>query len=274
MHGLDLTFAETARTPPLSAAEEREMLTGWDDGPARRKEIQEALVLRNRQFALSKALECRDWQHPLEDLISAALLGLCEAARRFDPCRGVRFISYAVWWIRQAIRYEFQQHHRTVRLPISVQEDYTHLAEEVRRSPGGADVDEIAEAMKWSRARVENALLVPVRTWPLDVDRDDWKPRYDIVPDDGPLPDACVREVGNREQVDLLMSTLTSREAAIVRAYFGMDSGGERPTLQDIADDYKLSRERIRQIVEKAMEKMRSKARRSRKWRALLSARA
>jgi len=255
MTAFELAIEEASTMLPLTALEERAMLKGWKRN---KKRIREKLVLHNRRFAIKMALACRGWQYDLSDILSAAYMGLAVAATKFDPDKGVRFISYAVWYIRQSINADYQDNHRTVRLPKNVQDAYSDLPVEIRRNVENADVDAISELMGWTKEHAQNVLKVPVRDLQLDLMRDDWKSRHDIFASGDPGPEEILDKLEERQRIERSMSGLTDRERSIIRWYYGLDDG-EECTLDVIGARLKpkITRERVRQIKETAKEKMR-----------------
>lgn len=235
----------------------------------------EKLVKANLRFVVSVAKQYQNQGLSLGDLINEGNLGLIKAAKRFDETRGFKFISYAVWWIRQSILQALAEQSRIVRLPLNrvgalnkIGKAYNSLEQEYEREPTAEeiakelemDLDEVSETLKMSSRQVsmdapfshgeENSLL--------DV----------LANEDNPLPDTSLMSDSLRNEVERALSTLTEREAEVIRLYFGFD--GEHPlTLEEIGEQFHLTRERVRQIKEKAIRRLRHTSR-SRNLRAYL----
>ncbi|MBN1880199.1 RNA polymerase sigma factor RpoD/SigA [bacterium] len=201
---------------------------------------------------------------PLSDLINEGNIGLMAAARRFEPDRGVKFITYAVWWIRQAILFAISTKSRMIRLPPK-QETLLHninktrirLMQELGKEPG---VQEIASELGVEVTEVENLIQLgwnSVSLEPVDDDKDTRESGIDI-PDDRIIVDDKVIKDEFVDDVELLLTCLPEREKEILRLHFGFD--GDPYTLQQIGDRFNLTRERIRQIERRAIEKLRNKA--------------
>ena len=201
---------------------------------------------------------------PLADLISEGNIGLIAAARRFEPDRGVKFITYAVWWIRQAILFAISTKSRMIRLPPK-QETLLHninktrgrLMQELGKEPS---LEEIAAELGIPVSEVENLIQLgwnSVSLEPSDDDKDNRDSGIDIV-DDRIVIDGQVIKDEFVDDVELLLTCLPEREKEILRLHFGFD--GDPYTLQQIGDRFNLTRERIRQIERRAIEKLRQKA--------------
>ncbi len=207
---------------------------------------------------------------PLEDLISAGNIGLITAAERFDETRGFKLITYAHWWIRQAIQNSLSQDSRMVRLPVNrikLLNSITSLTERLEQEQAAEPESEaIARELGVSVDLVEDTLLRAPKVCSLDApfvgDEDDQNPLYDLCDDIQELPDARVNETSDREQIDTVLDTLEEREAEVLRFHFGLD-GGEPATLEEIGNRLKLTKERVRQIKEKALSKLRHPRRRA-----------
>ena len=199
----------------------------------------------------------------LEDLISSGNVGLIKAAERFDPERGVKFITYALWWIRQGILNSLSQDSRTVRLPanrVKLLNSITQLSRQLRQSNGeepseqllaevlGVPVKRVREMMMWSR---DTASLDQTTG-----SEDDYTP-LQVIPDDTlEAPDAVVSDASDQAQLAEALSSLEGREAEVLRQHYGLDND-EPKTLEAIGKEVGLTKERIRQIKEKALRKLR-----------------
>jgi RNA polymerase primary sigma factor len=238
----------------------------------------EKLLTANLRFVVSVALEYQGRGVPLADLIAEGNVGLIEALKRFDETRGYKFISYAVWWIRQAILNALKRT-STVVMPANRQEDMDRMArrwgqmtQELGRVPS---LEEVARDMKISRKRAERALRCVRSDLSLDTPLD---PAGDqsllqVLSTEGPDPDILVQE---RDRFELVAqsvgSVLDPREGEVIRAYFGLD-GRERRTLGEIGGHLGVTRERVRQIRNRALGKLRRHLRQqlpSENWQDLL----
>ncbi len=235
----------------------------------------EKLVKANLRFVVSVAKQYQNQGLSLGDLINEGNLGLIKAAKRFDETRGFKFISYAVWWIRQSILQALAEQSRIVRLPLNrvgalnkIGKAYNSLEQEYEREPTASeiakelemDLDEVSETMRMSTKHVsmdapfsqgeENSLL--------DV----------LESDENPLPDTTLMSDSLREEIERALSTLTEREAEVIKLYFGFHDEHSL-TLEEIGEQFHLTRERVRQIKEKAIRRLRHTSR-SRNLRAYL----
>lgn len=225
------------------------------------------LVKSNLRFVISVAKEYQGQGLPLQDLISEGNLGLIKAAQRFDETRGFKFISYAVWWIRQSILQALAEQSRVVRLPLNrvgainkVGRALEKLEKQYGREPS---MDEIADKMEMSSFEVADVLKTSARHLSLDepFKEEDGNSLLDVIESDRYRPpDGSLMQESLRVEVEKVLSTLKPREAEIIRLYFGLD--GDRPlTLEEIGEHFKLTRERVRQIKEKALRRLRHRSR-------------
>lgn len=225
------------------------------------------LVKANLRFVISVAKEYQGQGLPLQDLISEGNLGLIKAAQRFDETRGFKFISYAVWWIRQSILQALAEQSRVVRLPLNrvgainkVGRALEQLEKDFGREPS---MTEIADKMEMSTFEVADVLKTSARHLSLDepFKEEDGNSLLDVIESDRYAPpDNTLMKESLRVEIEKVLSTLKSREAEIVRLYFGLD--GDRPlTLEEIGEHFKLTRERVRQIKEKALRRLRHRSR-------------
>ena len=226
------------------------------------------MVRANLRFVVSVAKRYQGQGLTLADLINEGNYGLIKAAKRFDETRGFKFISYAVWWIRQAILQALAQQARTVRLPLNrigtiskVRKASARLAQTYKRPP---NVEELAAELDLPAHKVEDALRHQARSLSMDepFGDDDESSLLDVLAavEDAP-PDGDLVGDSVKEDVERALATLTPREAEITRLYFGI--GRETSmTLEEIGAEFELTRERVRQIKEKALRKLRQKGRR------------
>lgn len=222
------------------------------------------LVNSNLKFVVFIAREYQDRGLPLDELISEGNMGLLEAARRFDAQRGIKFISYAVWWIRQSILRALANHSRLVRLPINhiwalqkVVAIIENLEQDLGRSP---EIEEIAQKLNMSAKTLSRNMIYWGRELWLE---DSTCPSQEslslidkIGSDEYTEPSSRLIEESMKKEIKMALDSLTCTEAEVLRLYFGIDQ--ERPlTLLEIGGQINLSRERIRQIKNKALQKLR-----------------
>ncbi len=225
------------------------------------------LVKANLRFVISVAKEYQGQGLPLQDLISEGNLGLIKAAQRFDETRGFKFISYAVWWIRQSILQALAEQSRVVRLPLNrvgainkVGRALEELEKKFGREPS---MDEIADRMELTAFEVADVMKTSARHLSLDepFKEEEGNSLLDVLESDRYAPpDDNLMQESLQVEIDKVLSTLKPREAEIIRLYFGLD--GDRPlTLEEIGEHFKLTRERVRQIKEKALRRLRHRSR-------------
>ncbi len=255
---------EIGNYSPLSPEEEIELARRIRQGDT---EALDKLVKANLRFVISVAKEYQGQGLPLQDLISEGNLGLIKAAQRFDETRGFKFISYAVWWIRQSILQALAEQSRVVRLPLNrvgainkVGRTYEELEKRFGREPS---MEEIAEEMEMTAYEVADVLKTSARHLSLDepFKEEDGNSLLDVIASDRySPPDEDLMKESLQVEIDKVLSTLKPREAEIIRLYFGLD--GDRPlTLEEIGEHFKLTRERVRQIKEKALRRLRHRSR-------------
>jgi len=257
-------LAEIANSKPLSAADEVELARRIKQGD---EEARNRLVEANLRFVVSVAKEYQNRGVPLADLISAGNMGLITAAERFDEDKGFKFISYAVWWIRQAILQTLAEQSRTVRLPLNkigllykISKASRLLQQERADDP---NPEEIAEQLAVPVEEVKETLMCgrSVRSLDATFREEEDHSLLDVLPDDRQeSPENQVMRGCLRGQIDTALRSLVGREAEILRLYFGLD--GEEPmTLDQIGARFGLTRERVRQIKEKALHRLRHPSR-------------
>jgi len=221
------------------------------------------LVKANLRFVISVSKQYQGYGLTLQDLINEGNVGLIKAASRFDPSRGFKFISYAVWWIRQSIIHAISTQARMVRLPQNkmaelrkIQEAGIKLAQDFGREP---TTDELAQAMGTSAAAIEKVSGLNSKHVSLDapmVDGEDGTLK-EVLPDDAPLADEEVIRSSMLEALDDCLNSLRPREREVIMLSYGI--GTDMPMkLDDIADRFELTRERIRQIRDRAIRKLRN----------------
>jgi len=225
------------------------------------------LVKANLRFVVSVAKQYQNQGLSLPDLINEGNLGLIKAAQRFDETRGFKFISYAVWWIRQSILQALAEQARIVKLPLNkigsinkVNKAFSELEQRFEREPS---VEELVEVLELASDDVKEALRSSNRHLSMDapLTQDDDSNMYDVIlSQDSPAPDRGLLNDSLRKEIERALATLTPREGNIIRLYFGLN--GKHPhTLEEIGEEFDLTRERVRQIKEKAIKRLKQTTR-------------
>ena len=263
---LDKYLQEIGRVELLKANDEIALAQAIKRGTREGDLALERLVKANLRFVVSVAKQYQNQGLSLGDLINEGNLGLIKAAKRFDETRGFKFISYAVWWIRQSILQALAEQSRIVRLPLNrvgalnkIGTKCSELAQAFERDPTAA---ELAEKLEMSVA--ENAETIKIAGRHLSVDapfvQGEDNRLLDILPNDQqPPPDSELMRESLRVEVQQVLNTLTQREAEVIKYYFGLD--GVVLTLEEIGEKFNLTRERVRQIKEKAIRRLRHASR-------------
>ena len=261
---LDRYLQEIGEVALLTAAQEVELAKGIKRGDWK---ALEKLTKANLRFVVSVAKQYQNQGLSLGDLINEGNLGLIKAAQRFDETKGFKFISYAVWWIRQAILQALAEQSRIVRLPLNrigalhkIGKASSGLEQEFGREPSAM---EIAEELDMSTYEVMDTLKISGRHLSLDApfsDEEDNK-LLDVLEDDMQTPpDEEVMDDSLHREIEKALTTLTDREAEVISLYFGINR--EHPmTLEEIGRRFGLTRERVRQIKEKAIRRLRHTSR-------------
>ena len=261
---IDKYLQEIGKYELLTPEEEIELAKRAKQGD---EKALEKLIQANLRFVVSVAKQYQNQGLPLGDLINEGNLGLIKAAKRFDETRGFKFISYAVWWIRQSILQALAEQSRIVRLPLNrvgalnkIGKKLSQLEQEFEREPSA---NEIAEELDMSVYEVADTLKISGRHVSMDapfVEGEDNK-LLDVMPNESdPAPDNELMRESLRQEIEEALNTLDQREKEVVKLYFGI--GYEHPlTLEEIGEKFKLTRERVRQIKEKAIKKLRYHAR-------------
>ncbi len=227
----------------------------------------EKLTQANLRFVVSVAKQYQNQGLSLGDLINEGNLGLIKAAQRFDETRGFKFISYAVWWIRQSILQALAEQSRVVRLPLNrvgalnkIGKAYNILEQEFEREPSP---EEIADNLKMNLYEVTDTLKMSGRHLSMDAPFSQGEDNrlLDIIHNDmQPPPDTKLMDESLKKDIERALATLSPREAQVIRLYFGI--GMENPmTLEEIGEEFRLTRERVRQIKEKAIRRLRHASR-------------
>ncbi len=264
---LDKYLQDISKVGLITAEEETELAKRIRDGD---KEALERLTKANLRFVVSVAKQYQNQGLNLSDLINEGNIGLIKAAERFDETRGFKFISYAVWWIRQSIMQAIAEQARIVRLPLNkigaitkINRTFSELEQIHEREPS---VDEIAELLDMSSSEVKDSLTISGRhisvDAPLSSDEES-NTMLDVMSgeEDGDhTPDRELMNDSLRNEIERSFSTLSFREAEVLRMYFGINYKSQL-TLEEIGENFELTRERVRQIKEKALRKLKHTSR-------------
>lgn len=228
----------------------------------------EKLTKANLRFVVSVSKQYQNKGLSLPDLINEGNLGLIKAAQRFDETRGFKFISYAVWWIRQSILQALAEQARIVRLPLNkigsinkVNKAFAELEQVFEREPSP---DEIAQAIEMTPEEVKSYIKSSGKHLSMDApisSEEDSSDMYEVLEDNGDHgPDTLLLHESLRNEIERALTTLSPREAQVVRYYFGI--GEKNPlTLEEIGEKFELTRERVRQIKEKALRRLKHTSR-------------
>lgn len=261
---LDKYLHEIGKVDLLTAEEEVTLARKIKEGD---QEALAKLVKANLRFVVSVAKQYQNQGLSLPDLINEGNVGLIKAAQRFDETRGFKFISYAVWWIRQSILQALAEQARIVKLPLnkigSINKVNRALAELEQRFEREPTIEELSELLKLASEDIKEALRGNNRHLSMDapLTQDEDSSMYDVMlSPDSPMPDRGLLNESLRREIDRALSTLTPREANIIRLYFGLN--GKHPlTLEEIGEEFDLTRERVRQIKEKALKRLKQTTR-------------
>jgi len=267
---LRLYFDDIAESKPLSREKEVELAALIKEGDM---QARDQLVQANLRFVIDVAKNYQNRGLSLSDLISAGNVGLLTAAERFDGTKGYKFISYAVWWIKQSILQTIAEHARTVRLPLNKLSLLKDISKVSRQLGQGRDsepkIEEIAAELDVPAQEVLDTMLSArtVRSLDETFEDDDERNLLNILSDENQdSPDTEVLRDSAREQLEGVLNSLDDRELRIIRLYFGLD-GNEALTLEQIGGLMNVTRERVRQLKELALSKLRHPAR----YQALLA---
>ncbi len=258
---LDKYLQEIGQVSMITADEEVELAKKIKAGD---QAALEKLTKANLRFVVSVSKQYQNQGLSLPDLINEGNLGLIKAAQRFDETRGFKFISYAVWWIRQSILQALAEQARIVRLPLNkigsinkINKAFSLLEQEFEREPSAK---EIAEVLEMTEQDVKDAMKNNGRHVSMDAPLvsgdDDSSNMYEVLPNDAlPGPENELYKESLRKEIERALKTLSPREADVVRLYFGLN--GQHPlTLEEIGEKFDLTRERVRQIKEKAIRRL------------------
>jgi len=227
----------------------------------------EKLTKANLRFVVSVAKQYQNQGLSLGDLINEGNLGLIKAAQRFDETRGFKFISYAVWWIRQSILQALAEQSRIVRLPLNrvgslnkISKTFSELEQKYEREPSP---EELAEVLDVTTAEVVDTMKISGRHVSMDAPfvQGEENSLLDVLENDSEeTPDSGLMNDSLRREVQRALSTLTQREADVITLYFGLN-GEHSLTLEEVGEKFNLTRERVRQIKEKAIRRLRHTSR-------------
>ena len=265
---LDLYFQEIGKYVLLKPEEEIELAIKIKNGDM---VAQDKLVRANLRFVVSVAKMYQNQGLSLGDLINEGNIGLVKAAQRFDETRGFKFISYAVWWVRQGIMSAIADQSRVVRLPLNrvgnltkLGKVYRELEQEFERKP---TTEELAKILEITSDEVAYILQISSRQVSVDAPFNNSDENKTTLMDvlhneEQPMPDTDLMQDSLKNEVANILSTLDEREAEVIRLSFGIGSN-QKATLEEIGERFNLTRERIRQIKENALRKLRSSKRSS-----------
>jgi RNA polymerase primary sigma factor len=257
---LDMYLQDIGRVELISAQDEVELAKRIRSGDQR---ALDKLVKANLRFVVSVSKQYQNQGLSLPDLINEGNLGLIKAAQRFDETRGFKFISYAVWWIRQSILQALAEQSRIVRLPLNkigainkINKTASRLEQELEREPS---YQEISEAIEMMPEEISDTMRNNNRHLSMDAPlsaSDDGGNMYDLLSNEGSQnPDKGLMGESLQLEIYRALGTLSEREADVIKLYFGI--GGKHPhSMEEIAEKFDLTRERVRQIKEKAVRRL------------------
>ncbi len=257
---LDIYFQEIGKVELLTPQDEVELAVKIKQGDTK---AFEKLTRANLRFVVSVAKQYQNQGLSLGDLINEGNLGLIKAARRFDETRGFKFISYAVWWVRQSILQALAEQSRIVRLPLNrvgalnrIGKAYSSLEQEFEREPSP---EELANELEMDVSDVSDTLKISGKHLSVDAPfrQGEENSLLDVLMNEElPSPDTTLMSESLKDEIRRALSKLPDREAEVIKLYFGLDD--EQPlTLEEIGDRFNLTRERVRQIKEKAIRRLR-----------------
>ena len=259
---LEKYLQEIGRQDLLSAEEEVELAQRIHQGD---QAALDRLVTANLRFVVSVAKQYQNQGVSLSDLINEGNMGLIKAAQKFDETRGFKFISYAVWWIRQAILQSIAEDSNLVRVP----QNQVGLANRANKAQSRfeqlnerrASVEELAEELKLPVNKVNETLKTTYRSVSVDAPFAEGEDNslLDVLPNnDSPMADSTVNQESLAREVERVLEHLNPRERDVVKLFYGI--GGQELSLEEIGDKFDLSRERVRQIKERAIRSLRNKS--------------
>ena len=261
---LDKYLQEIGKVELITAEEEVELAQRIKQGD---RAALEKLTKANLRFVVSVSKQYQNQGLSLPDLINEGNLGLIKAAQRFDETRGFKFISYAVWWIRQSILQALAEQSRIVRLPLNkigsinkINKAYAKLEQEFEREP---NAEEIADILEVTENAVKESMKNAGRHVSMDAPliQDEDNTMYDVLRSEEAItPETELLYESLRKEIDRAISTLTPRESDVIKLYFGLN-GSHPMTLEEIGEKFDLTRERVRQIKEKAIRRLKHTSR-------------
>lgn len=259
---LDKYLQEIGKYELLAPEEEVELAKKIKKGGPEGQKALERLVKANLRFVVSVAKQYQNQGLTLGDLINEGNLGLIKAATRFDETKGFKFISYAVWWIRQSILQALAEQSRIVRLPLNrvgalnkIGKKFSELEQKFEREPTAS---ELAEQLDMTVADIHETIKIAGRHLSVDqpLPQNEDNRLLDVIPNDQqPAPDHQLMQESLRIEIESLLKTLPEREAEVIRLFYGI--GTPQLTLEEIGEKFNLTRERVRQIKEKAIRRLR-----------------
>jgi len=261
---LDRYLNDISRIPMLSAEQESDLAKGVQKGDA---SALHKLVQANLRFVVSVAKQFQHQGLSLSDLINEGNVGLIKAAAKFDHSKGFKFISYAVWWVRQAIMQSLLNKGRMIRIPAHKSGSYSKISaamskfeQEHERKP---TYDELSKAAGVDKEVISD--LEYHKTRPVSIDapigEEEGSCLVDVIEDlNSKRPDVDLHRESLKKEIEALLAILPEREAQIVTGYYGMN-GETRMTLEDLGEKFALTRERVRQIKERALKRLRQASR-------------
>ncbi|MBN1971446.1 MAG: sigma-70 family RNA polymerase sigma factor [Candidatus Delongbacteria bacterium] len=264
---LDKYLQEIGEEELLTAEEEVKLSQKMKEGGRRGERAMEKLVRANLRFVVSVAKQYQNQGLTLNDLINEGNMGLIKAAKRFDETKGFKFISYAVWWIRQSILQALAEQSRVVRLPLNkvgalnkITKTMTSLEQKYEREP---TPEEIANALETTELEITDTLKISGRHLSIDApfNPGDDNRLLDVLRNDKePSPDMNLYDESLKKEINNVLATLNEREREVIILYFGIGKD-QALTLEEIGEKFMLTRERVRQIKEKAIRRLRHASR-------------
>ena len=261
---LEKYFQEISKIDLITADEEVELAQRIKKGD---KRALDKLVKANLRFVVSVAKQYQNQGLKLSDLINEGNLGLVKAAKRFDETRGFKFISYAVWWIRQAILQALAEQSRIVRLPLNkigsiskINKAYARLEQEQEREP---NYEEIAKELDMSITDVENCMKSSGRSISMDAplkEQDDFSLYNVLEAKESVKPDAQMMNQSLKHEINRALNSLTHKESIVLQMYYGINRKTSS-SLSEIGETINLSRERVRQVKQKALRRLQMQSR-------------
>lgn len=258
---LDMYLSEISKIAILSPDKELELAGRVAEGDT---QALGELVKANLRFVVSVAKQYQNKGIKLVDLINEGNLGLIKAAKRFDRTRGFKFITYAVWWIRQAIMQAIAENSRIVRLPVhkiglknKISKAFNQLSHEYFREP---TIEELSDLMELQPVIIENAMnVLNAHFMSIDVPLGEGNESMSdlMLNEDSPSPESGLIKNSLRTDIERLLNTLKPRDAYILRNFFGLNGYIAQP-IEQIGDDIGLTRERVRQIKDQSLEKLKN----------------